>query len=216
MSSFMVLIGAPGAGKGTQAVQLAAELGLPHISSGDIFREHLKNHTDLGKLAQAYMDKGELVPDDVTIEMIKERLSRSDSRDGAILDGFPRTPSQADALMAFLPSIGGSLSTVAYIKVPSEVLVERLSGRWVCPKCGRVYQEHNPPRTAGVCDDDGSQLYQRPDDAPDTVKNRIDVYHRQTSPLIEYFRGLDLLVEVDGSQEIDQVTRQILAQVRSR
>ncbi len=215
MGKFVVLLGAPGAGKGTQAVRLSAELKVPHISSGDIFREHLKKQTDLGKLAQTYMDKGQLVPDDVTIGMIQERLSRPDCSNGAILDGFPRTPFQADALMAFLKEIGGQLSTVAYINVPAEILVDRLGGRWSCPLCGRVYHEiNNPPRQPGICDDDGTALIQRPDDMPETVKNRIKVYLQQTSPLIEYFSQRGLLVEVDGSQDIDSVTAALIEKVK--
>ena len=215
MGEFVILLGAPGAGKGTQAVRLSAELGLPHISSGDIFREHLKKKTQLGILAQTFMDKGQLVPDDVTIEMIKERLLKPDCANGAILDGFPRTPFQADALLEFLAVIHGKLQMVAYIKVPAHILVARLSGRWTCPQCGRVYHiSHNPPREAGICDDDGSTLRQRPDDLPETVENRIAVYHQQTSPLIEYFQKLALLVEVDGSLGIDDVTEQLLSKVR--
>ncbi len=216
MGKFVVLLGAPGAGKGTQAVRLSAELGFPHISSGDIFREHLKNQNDLGKLAQTYMDKGQLVPDEVTIDMIKERLLRPDCSKGAILDGFPRTPIQADALMNILDEIGGQLSMVAYIKVPAEVLVERLGGRRSCPACGRVYHAvNNPPRQAGICDDDGTALIQRPDDMPATVENRIRVYNQQTSPLIDYFEQRGLLVEVDGSQDIDSVTSRLLEKTRS-
>lgn len=216
MGKFVVLLGAPGAGKGTQAVRLSAVLGFPHISSGDIFREHLKNQTDLGKLAQTYMDKGQLVPDEVTIDMIKERLSRPDCSKGAILDGFPRTPIQADALMNILDEIGGQLSLVAYIKVPAEVLVERLGGRWSCPACGRVYHAvNNPPKQAGMCDDDGTALIQRPDDMPATVEKRIKVYNQQTSPLINYFEQRGLLVEVDGSQDIDSVTSRLLEKTRS-
>jgi adenylate kinase len=215
MGKFVVLIGAPGAGKGTQAVRLSGELGLPHISSGDIFRENLKKQTQLGKLAQTYMDKGQLVPDDVTIEMIKDRLKEPDCKDGAILDGFPRTPFQADALLDFLQTIQGEIRMVAYIKVPSKILIDRLGGRWTCPKCGRVYHiTHNPPKVKGICDDDETELKQRPDDLPETVKNRIDVYHQQTSPLINYFQKLGLLLEVDGSQEIDGVTEQLLMLAR--
>lgn len=217
MGNFVVLLGAPGAGKGTQAVRLSTELGLPHISSGDIFREHLKEQTPLGKLAQSYMDKGQLVPDDVTIDMIKERLSRPDCENGAILDGFPRTPFQADALMHYMKEINGNLQMVAYIKVPAQILVERLSGRWTCPQCGRVYHVlYNPPKEAGFCDDDGANLHQRPDDQPETVKNRIVVYHQQTSPLIDYFCKLGLLVEIDGSVDIDDVTEELLAKVRGQ
>lgn len=215
MGKFIVLLGAPGAGKGTQAVRLSAALDFPHISSGDIFRENLKSQTELGKLAQTYMDKGELVPDDVTIRMIRERLSRPDCAKGAILDGFPRTPAQADALLAMLTEIGGQLSKVIYFKVDAGVLVERLGGRWSCPQCGRVYHAvNNPPVKNGVCDDDGAVLIQRPDDMPETVKNRISVYEQQTSPLIDYFNQRGLLTELDGSLDIAEVYCQMTEKVR--
>ncbi|GIV66915.1 MAG: adenylate kinase [Chloroflexota bacterium] len=211
MGRFIVLLGPPGAGKGTQAQVLAEKTGLAHISSGDIFRENLKNQTDLGKLAQGYMNRGELVPDDVTIAMIRERISRSDCKNGAILDGFPRTPAQAEALNVMLKELGGKVVSVPYISVPAEVLIERLSGRWTCRACGKVYHSvYNPPKTVGVCDDDGGELYQREDDQPATVEKRIKVYLEQTSPLIEYYRNTGLLVEIDGTQPIEEVTRQLL------
>lgn len=211
MRRFIVLLGPPGAGKGTQAQVLAEKTGLAHISSGDIFRENLKNQTDLGKLAQGYMNRGELVPDDVTIGMIRERLSRPDCSNGAILDGFPRTPAQAEALSAMLKELDGKVVSVPYISVPAEVLIERLSGRWTCRTCGKVYHSiYNPPKKAGICDDDGGELYQREDDQPATVSKRITVYMEQTSPLIEHYRQAGLLVEIDGTQPIEEVTRQLL------
>ncbi len=211
MRRFIVLLGPPGAGKGTQAQVLAEKTGLAHISSGDIFRENLKNQTDLGKLAQGYMNRGELVPDDVTIGMIRERLSRPDCSNGAILDGFPRTPAQAEALSAMLKELDGKVVSVPYISVPAEVLIERLSGRWTCRTCGKVYHSiYNPPKKAGICDDDGGELYQREDDQPATVRKRITVYMEQTSPLIEHYRQAGLLVEIDGTQPIEEVTRQLL------
>ncbi|MFN7035455.1 MAG: adenylate kinase [Bellilinea sp.] len=211
MRRFIVLLGPPGAGKGTQAQVLAEKTGLAHISSGDIFRENLKNQTDLGKLAQGYMNRGELVPDDVTIGMIRERLSRPDCSNGAILDGFPRTPAQAEALSAMLKELDGEVVSVPYISVPAEVLIERLSGRWTCRTCGKVYHSiYNPPKKAGICDDDGGELYQREDDQPATVRKRITVYMEQTSPLIEHYRQAGLLVEIDGTQPIEEVTRQLL------
>ncbi|GAP10355.1 adenylate kinase [Bellilinea caldifistulae] len=211
MGRFIVLLGPPGAGKGTQAQVLAEKTGLAHISSGDIFRENLKNQTELGKLAQGYMNRGELVPDDVTIAMIRERLSRPDCKNGAILDGFPRTPAQAEALSAMLKELDGKVVSVPYISVPAEVLIERLSGRWTCRTCGKVYHSvYNPPKKAGVCDDDGGELYQREDDQPATVEKRIKVYLEQTSPLIEHYRQAGLLVEIDGTQPIEEVTRQLL------
>lgn len=216
MSEFIVLLGPPGAGKGTQAQRISEELGLPHISSGDIFRENLKNQTELGKLAQGYMNKGELVPDDVTIAMIKARLRKDDCVSGAVLDGFPRTPTQAEALDIMLTEIDGSVRYVPYIAVDVPVLVERLGGRWTCPTCGRVYHTvFNPPKTDELCDDDGSALYQRDDDKEATVRNRIDVYFEQTTPLIEHYRGKGLLVEIDGAQGINEVTSQLLRTIRS-
>lgn len=211
MGRYIVLLGPPGAGKGTQAQVLAEKTGLAHISSGDIFRENLKNQTELGKLAQGYMNRGELVPDDVTIAMIRERLSRPDCSDGAILDGFPRTPAQAEALSAMLEELNGKVVSVPYISVPAEVLIERLSGRWTCRTCGKVYHSvYNPSEKAGICDDDGGELYQREDDQPATVEKRIKVYMEQTSPLIEHYRKAGLLVEIDGTQPIEEVTRQLL------
>lgn len=211
MGRFIVLLGPPGAGKGTQAQVLAEKTGLAHISSGDIFRENLKNQTDLGKLAQGYMNRGELVPDDVTIAMIRERLSRPDCAKGAILDGFPRTPAQAEALSAMLEELDGKVVSVPYISVPAEVLIERLSGRWTCRTCGKVYHSvYNPPQKAGICDDDSGELYQREDDQPATVEKRIKVYLEQTSPLIEHYRQAGLLVEIDGTLPIEEVTRQLL------
>ncbi|NPA26825.1 MAG: adenylate kinase [Chloroflexi bacterium] len=203
---FIVLLGPPGAGKGTQAKRLAEALGLPHISTGDIFREHLKKQTPLGRLAQQYMDRGALVPDEVTIEMVRERLSRDDARRGAILDGFPRTLAQAEAFAAMLAERGARL-IVPYIRVPEEVLVERLSGRWICRAHGHIFHEkYNPPKQPGVCDYDGSELYQREDDKPETIQHRIRVYEEETAPLIEYYRNQGVLVEIDGNRPMDEVT----------
>ncbi len=206
---YIVMLGPPGAGKGTQAKKLAQELDLVHVSSGDLFRENLKNETELGKLAQQYMNQGELVPDDVTIRMVEERLSRTDCEEGAVLDGFPRTPAQAKALDELLEELGGGVTLVPYIKVPDEELVARLSGRWMSPS-GRVYHEkYNPPTVKWIDDIDGSQLYQREDDKPETVRHRIEVYKEQTAPLIDYYREKSLLVEIDGSQPIEDVTEDI-------
>jgi adenylate kinase len=215
MATYIVLLGPPGAGKGTQAQVISREMNLAHISSGDLFRENLKNQTELGKLAQGYMNRGELVPDDVTIAMVRDRLTRPDCKDGALLDGFPRTPAQADALAEMLAASGGQIDSVPYISVPAEVLIERLGGRWTCPSCGQVYHEvYNPPQTAGVCDADGAQLIQRDDDKAETVARRINVYMDQTSPLIEYYRQKGLLVEVDGTRSIEEVGGEILAAIR--
>jgi adenylate kinase len=214
MATYIVLLGPPGAGKGTQAELISENLGLVHVSSGDLFRENRKLKTELGQLAQSFMDRGELVPDDVTIAMVKERLSRPDCTKGALLDGFPRTPAQADALEKMLNVMGGSVNCVPYISVPAEVLVERLSGRWTCRAEGHVYHQiYNPPKVAGLCDVDGSELYQREDDKPATVENRIRVYLAQTSPLIEYYRQRGLLAEIDGQRAIDLVTSDLLAAI---
>ena len=215
MPTFIVLLGPPGAGKGTQAEIISQTLGLTHISSGDIFRENLKLETDLGKLAQGYMKRGELVPDDVTIAMIRERLSRPDCAKGALLDGFPRTPAQANALAEMLAELNQKVSVVPYISVPADDLIARLSGRWTCRAEGHVYHEkYNPSKAAGRCDVDGSELYQREDDKPATVENRIRVYLAQTSPLIEYYQQKGLLAEIDGTQPIENVTTDLMAAIR--
>jgi len=207
MPRYIVLLGPPGAGKGTQAKLLIEKTGLVHISSGDIFRENIKNQTELGKLAQTYMNKGELVPDDLTIAMIKERFSRPDCDRGAILDGFPRTKAQAEALDVMLVDFNGQVDLVPFITAAEEVLVDRLSGRWSCRAQGHVYHEKfNPPRTPGICDLDGSELFQRDDDKAETVKRRILVYMKDTSPLISFYTRQGKLVKVDGAQPIEQVT----------
>ena len=215
MPIYLVLLGPPGVGKGTQAEVLAERLNLPHISSGDIFRENIKKGTEMGKLAQTYMKKGELVPDDVTVAMIHERFSRPDCANGAILDGFPRTPAQADSLALMLEGFGGSVNLVPYITAPNEVLMERLVGRWTCRTAGHIFHEKfNPPHQAGVCDFDGSELYQRDDDKPETVLHRIDVYQEQTAPLIDYYKRHETLVEINGFMSIDQVSAQLLSALK--
>ena len=211
MATYIVLLGPPGVGKGTQAKILAKQTGLVHVSSGDLFRENIKKQTDLGVLAQNYINKGELVPDDVTISMVKDRITRPDCEAGVILDGFPRTPIQADATKAMLNEFGEDIDVVPYITAPDEVLIERLSGRRTCRSGGHIFHKiFNPPITEGICDVDGSELYQRDDDKPETVKNRIQVYLRETSPLIEYYRNADVLCEVQGDQEIEKVTKDLL------
>jgi adenylate kinase len=185
---------------------------MPHISSGDIFRENLKNKTELGELAGGYINRGELVPDDVTIALIKERLSRPDCQSGALLDGFPRTAPQAEALDDMLKDLGGAVVAVPYIKVAEDILIDRLTGRWTCPTCSRVYHEKfNPPKDAGRCDYDQAELYQRDDDKAETVKQRIRVYLKQTQPLIDYYQGVGVLLEVDGAQSIDAVAADLFA-----
>lgn len=211
MPNYIVLLGPPGAGKGTQAEIISEKLGLAHVSSGDIFRENIKNRTELGKLADGFMSRGELVPDDVTIEMIRERLARPDCAAGALLDGYPRTPPQAQALDDMLEGFNGSVNAVPYIEVGEDELVKRLSGRWTCRAEGHVYhQEFNPPKQQGVCDVDGSELYQRDDDTRETVERRIRVYFEQTAPLVEHYRDAGLLVRINGAQPIETVTTDLL------
>ncbi len=195
MRTYIVLLGPPGAGKGTQAKAISEKSGLVHISSGDIFRENLKNQTEMGKLAAQYMNKGELVPDDVTIKMIAERLSRPDCKLGALLDGFPRTPAQANALSEMLSTLDGAVRAVPYIKVAEAELIDRLTGRWTCKANGHIYHAR----------------YQREDDKAETVTRRIRVYLEQTEPLIAYYRERGLLFEVDGTKAIEQVTTDLLA-----
>ncbi len=212
MPVYIVLLGAPGAGKGTQASRVCEKLGLPHISSGDIFRENFKNETELGQLAASFMDKGDLVPDDVTIAMIKDRLSRPDCAPGAVLDGFPRTPAQAEALDVMLAELGGQVDIVPYIKVADQELIGRLTGRWTCRANGHIFhQEFSPPQRPGVCDHDGSELYQREDDKVETVTSRLQVYLENTAPLIEYYQNSGVLKDIDGAQAIDDVTESLLA-----
>jgi len=211
---YIVLLGPPGAGKGTQASLISEKMGLVHVSSGDIFRENLKNLTPLGKQAQAFMDRGELVPDDLTIAMVKDRLNQPDCQKGALLDGFPRTPAQAEALAAMLKEWGLTVNLVPYISVPEAELIERLGGRWTSQK-GRVYHvKYNPPKVPGRCDVDGSPLFQREDDKPETVKNRIKVYLQQTTPLIDYYKEQGLLVEIDGTKSIKEVGTDLLAVIK--
>jgi adenylate kinase len=204
---FLVLLGVPGAGKGTQAKLLEAQLNLPQISTGDIFRFNLKNQTELGILAQSYMDKGELVPDSVTIEMVKDRLAQSDCANGAIMDGFPRNLVQARAFDE-ITSADGGVDLVPLIALEDEEAIRRITGRRVCRTCGAVYHiDFNPPKQAGICDIDGGELYQRQDDQLETVRNRLYVYYKQTSPLIGYYFAQNLLAEIDGNQPIERVNQ---------
>ncbi|MBC7876465.1 MAG: adenylate kinase [Anaerolineales bacterium] len=215
MATFIVLLGPPGVGKGTQAEILADTTKLAHVSSGDLFRENIKNQTELGKLAKSYLDKGDLVPDDLTISMIRDRLNRPDCEAGAILDGFPRTPAQADALEMMLAEFKGQVDVVPYITAAESILVVRASGRWTCRAQGHIYhQKFNQPKQAGICDIDGSELYQREDDKVETVTKRIRVYLEQTMPLVEYYRQRDKLVEVNGAQAVEQVTKDLLSALK--
>ena len=214
MATYIVLLGPPGVGKGTQAKILAEKTGLAHVSSGDLFRDNIKSKTELGQLAQSYMNRGELVPDDVTIAMIRERISRPDCQAGVILDGFPRTPAQAEALKGMLAEFGGDVDYVPFINADDEVLISRLSGRWTCRANGHVFHAtFNPPKQGGVCDLDGSELYQRDDDKVETVTRRIQVYSEQTAPLIAYYREAGKLIEINGAQPIEQVTAALMKAV---
>lgn len=208
---YVVLLGAPGAGKGTQAGLLAGRLGLPHVSSGDLFRENLAGNTALGESAKKYVDKGELVPDAITIAMVMERLARPDCEKGVLLDGFPRTLAQAQALDAALAEKHRRISVAPYIRVSDEVLLARLAGRWTCQRCQAVYHQlFSPPRVPGVCDVCGGVLYQRADDTPETHAKRIEVYMLQTRPLIDYYRTQGLLRVVDGEQSVAEVQAALL------
>lgn len=210
----LILMGLPGAGKGTQAEKINAVYGIPHISTGDMFRSAIKEGTDLGKKAKEYMDQGELVPDEVTIGIVRERLNKDDCKNGFLLDGFPRTTRQAEALQEILTDMNDELDKVVHVDVPEEQLVERLSGRRVCPTCGTTYHVlYNPPEKEGVCDKDGTELIQRDDDKPETVKNRLSVNMEQQKPLLDYYREKGYLVTVNGDQEIDEVFRDIQAKI---
>ena len=195
----ILLMGPPGAGKGTQAANLVTEFGIPHISTGDMFRAAVKEGTELGKQAKACMDAGKLVPDEVTIGIVRERLAKDDCKKGFILDGFPRTVEQADALDGIMKDLGLSITRVLNINVPAEDLIERAVGRRICKKCGATYHvKFHPPKAEGVCDACGGELYQRADDSAGTMKNRLAVYEDSTRPLIEYYKKAGVYTEVDG------------------
>ena len=207
----LIMAGPPGAGKGTQAAMLAKRLGIPHVASGDLFREALKAETELGLTAKSYMDRGELVPDEVTIAMIRERLLKPDCDEGIILDGFPRTIEQAKALKELLAEQEKTIDAALFIDASEDELVRRLSSRWTCRNCQAIYNLiSNPPREKGKCDICGGELYQRADDLPETVRNRIRVYWDQTSPLIDYYRDEGLLITIESEGGIDRVQAKIL------
>ena len=215
MLTYIVLLGPPGVGKGTQSKFMASELNLPHISTGDIFRANIKQGNELGKLADSFISKGQLVPDDVTIALLRERFTQPDCKNGAILDGFPRTPAQADALEILLNSFGGQVNLVLFITAPAESLIERLAGRWTCRAHGHIFHERfNPPKMKGICDIDGSELYQRDDDKAETVLHRIEIYKKQTAPLIEYYTERRLLIEINGIEPIEAVSMQVRSVVQ--
>ncbi|WP_010529008.1 adenylate kinase [Lentibacillus jeotgali] len=206
----LILMGLPGAGKGTQAEKINEAYHIPHISTGDMFRLAIKEGTELGQKAKEYMDQGALVPDDVTIGIVKERLGRDDCKNGFLLDGFPRTVAQAKSLQALLEEMDDSIDYVLHVDVPEEDLVERLAGRRICPTCGATYHvTHNPPQKEGICDNDGSKLMQREDDQAETVKNRLNVNLEQMKPLLDFYHDKGNLVKIDGDQEIDHVFKDI-------
>ncbi|QKY70962.1 adenylate kinase [Lentibacillus sp. CBA3610] len=206
----LILMGLPGAGKGTQAEKINETYHIPHISTGDMFRLAIKEGTELGRKAKEYMDQGELVPDDVTIGIVKERLNKDDCKDGFLLDGFPRTIAQAKSLQSLLDEMNTSIDYCLHVDVPEENLVERLTGRRVCQTCGATYHViYNPPEQEGICDNDGSKLIQREDDQADTVKNRLDVNMEQTKPLLDFYDNKGYLVTINGDQEIDHVFQDI-------
>jgi adenylate kinase len=206
----IVLFGPPGAGKGTQAKFISEQYNIPHISTGDILRENVREDTPLGKKAKTYMDKGALVPDSVLIDIIKDRLQKPDTRKGFLLDGFPRTLPQAESLDGILDDINKDLDAVVDIEVSTMELVKRLSGRLTCRNCGATYNvKTNPPKYDNICDACGGELYQRADDTENAIRNRIDVYKKQTSPLIDYYKKKGILMDIDGEREIDEVRSDI-------
>ncbi|MCL0041180.1 adenylate kinase [Dehalococcoidia bacterium] len=212
----IILLGAPGAGKGTQAKIISKDLLLAHIASGDLFRQAQTSETELGNIARSYMERGLLVPDEVVVEMVLERIAALDPGQGFILDGFPRTLQQAEALETALRAEGKSIDRVLYIKVSRAELVRRLSGRWICRNCQAPYHAiDKPPKVAGSCDRCRGELYQRPDDAEETVRKRIEVYLSQTAPLIDYYAEKGKLVEIEGDQSVEGVSEEILAALKS-
>ncbi|MDY3110528.1 MAG: adenylate kinase [Lachnospiraceae bacterium] len=202
----IVMLGAPGAGKGTQAKMIAEKYRIPHISTGDIFRANIKNGTELGKQAKEYMDKGQLVPDELTVKILLDRVAQEDCKNGYVLDGFPRTIPQAEVLDKALTELGDHIDYAIDVNVPDENIIKRMSGRRACLTCGATYHiEHVPPKKEGICDACGNELVLRDDDKPETVKNRLDVYHKQTQPLIDYYTEKNILKTVDGTVDMMDV-----------
>lgn len=207
----IILMGLPGAGKGTQASEIIKKYPIPHISTGDMFRKAIKDETELGKEAKSYMDRGELVPDEVTVGIVKERISEDDAKKGFLLDGFPRTIEQAEALNSILEELGRTIDAVVNIEVPEEELMNRLTGRRICETCGTTYHlVFNPPKVEGICDIDGGKLYQREDDNPETVANRLEGNVKQSKPILEFYNQKGLLKNIDGSKHIDEVTSDVI------
>ncbi|KGG81023.1 adenylate kinase [Caloranaerobacter azorensis H53214] len=212
----LILLGPPGAGKGTQASGIVKKYNIPHISTGDIFRKNIKEGTELGRKAKEYIDKGLLVPDDIVVAIVKDRLTESDCKDGFLLDGFPRTVAQADALETELNNLNMQLDKVINIEVDKEALIERAVGRRICKECGATYHiKFNPPKQEGICDICGGELYQRKDDTVETVTKRIEVYLEQTKPLIDYYKDKGILANIDGMQDIDKVFEDIVSALGS-
>lgn len=208
----IIMLGAPGAGKGTQAKLIAEKYNIPHISTGDIFRANIKEGTELGKEAKQYMDKGQLVPDELTVRILLDRVSKDDCKNGYVLDGFPRTIPQAEVLDTEVAKLGEKIDFAIDVDVPDENIIRRMSGRRSCPGCGKTYHiVHVPPKKEGICDDCGKELVLRDDDKPETVKNRLDVYHKQTQPLIDYYSKQNILRTVDGTQDMNDVFTAITA-----
>ncbi len=208
----IIMLGAPGAGKGTQAKMIAERYGIPHVSTGDIFRANIKNNTELGQKAKAYMDKGELVPDELTVSILLDRVAQDDCAGGYVLDGFPRTIPQAEILDQELTKLGETIDVAINVDVPDENIVRRMSGRRACINCGATYHvEHVPPKKEGICDVCGSELILRDDDKPETVQNRLKVYHDQTQPLIEYYSKKGVIRDVDGTKDMKDVFDDITA-----
>ncbi|MDO4285428.1 MAG: adenylate kinase [Eubacteriales bacterium] len=208
----IVMLGAPGAGKGTQAKMIADRYHIPHISTGDIFRMNIKNGTPLGQEAKTYMDAGKLVPDELTVKILLDRVAADDCSEGYVLDGFPRTIPQAEVLTEALTKLADKIDYAINVDVPDENIVKRMSGRRSCPSCGQVYHiTHMPPKAEGICDKCGAELVQRDDDKPETVENRLKVYHDQTQPLIEYYEKAGVLKNVDGTKDKDEVFAAIAA-----
>ena len=207
----IILLGAPGAGKGSQAAKISEYYKIPHISTGDIFRKNIKEQTALGKLAKTFIDAGNLVPDDVVIDLVKDRLSNDDCKNGYILDGFPRTTAQAEALTEALDKIGEKLDYAIDVEVPDDNIINRMSGRRACVACGGTYHiKFNPTKKEGICDACGGELILRDDDKPETVKQRLTVYHDQTQPLIDYYTKEGILKEVDGTLDLQAVFAEIV------
>ncbi len=207
----LIMLGAPGAGKGTQAKKIAEKYNIPHISTGDIFRANIKNGTELGQKAKTYMDQGLLVPDELVVDLVMDRFAQPDCENGYVLDGFPRTIPQAEALDAALEKAGAKIDYAINVEVPDENIIRRMSGRRACVACGATYHlVHIPPKKEGVCDTCGKELILRDDDKPETVKKRLDVYHEQTQPLIDYYTEKGALVEVDGTVDMEDVFNAIV------